>query len=53
MRAALKDKKKALKPENLGQLEKFIGNLKKGQVSPFEDKTEKARKDLKKSGLIK
>jgi hypothetical protein len=53
MRTAVKDKKKALKPENLGQLEKFIGMLKKGEVSPFDDKAEHARKDLKKSGLIK
>jgi len=53
MRTAIKDKKKALKPENLGQLEKFIGKLKKGEVSPFADKTEKAGKDLRKSGLIK
>jgi hypothetical protein len=53
MRTAVKDKKKALKPENLGQLEKFIGKLKKGEVYPFEDKAEQARKDLKKSGLIK
>lgn len=53
MRTVIKDKKKALKPENLGQLEKFIGKLKKGEVSPFRDKTDQARKDLKKSGLIK
>lgn len=53
MKTAVKDRKKALKPENLGQLEKFIGKLKKGQLSPFEDKAKQARKDLKKSGLIK
>lgn len=53
MKTAVKDRKKALKPENLGQLEKFIGKLKKGEVSPFEGKTDQARKDLKKSGLIK
>ena len=48
-----KDKKKGLKSENLGQLETFIGKLKKGEISPFKEKTEQGRQDLKKSGLIK
>jgi len=53
MRTVAKDKKKGLKSENLGQLETFIGKLKKGEVSPFKEKTEQARLNLKKSGLIK
>lgn len=53
MGTAIKDKKKGLKPENLGQLQNFISKLKKGEVKPFEEKTEEARKNLKKAGLIK
>lgn len=53
MRTVAKDKKKGLKSENLGQLESFIGRLKKGEVSAFEEKTEQAKQNLKKSGLIK
>ena len=53
MRTVVKDKKKGLKSENLGQLQNFIGKLKNGEVSPFKEKTEQARQNLKKSGLIK
>ena len=51
--ASVKDKKRGLKSENLGQLQNFIEKVKKGDISPFEDKTEKGRQDLKKAGLIK
>jgi hypothetical protein len=51
--ASVKDKKRGLKSENLGQLQNFIEKVKKGDVSPFADKTEKARQDLKNAGLIK
>ena len=53
MRTVAKDKKKGLKSENLGQLETFIGKLKKGEVSPFKEKTAQARQNLTKSGLLK
>jgi hypothetical protein len=53
MRTIAKDKKKGLKSENLGQLETFIGKLKKGEISSFKEKTEQARLNLKKAGLIK
>jgi hypothetical protein len=53
MKTVVKDKKKALKPENLGQLEKFIGKLKKGEVSPFKEKVEQGKQNLKRDGLLK
>jgi hypothetical protein len=53
MRAVVNDKKKGLKSENLGQLQSFIGKLKKGEIKPFSEKTESARQNLKKSGVIK
>jgi hypothetical protein len=52
MRTVVKDKKKGLKSDNLGQLQSFIGKLKKGEAKPFSEKTERARQNLKKSGLI-
>lgn len=51
--AMVKIKKKGLKSENLGNLQNFIEKVKKGEVSAFKDKTEKARQNLKKAGLIK
>jgi len=53
MRTVVRDKKKGLKSDNLGQLQNFIGKLKKGEVKPFGEKTERARQDLKKAGLTK
>lgn len=52
MRAGAKQKTKGLKPENLGELQKFIGKLKKGEIVPFEEKTERARRNLRKAGLL-
>ncbi|MBL0745967.1 hypothetical protein [Chryseolinea lacunae] len=52
MRTVVKDKK-GLKSENLGELQNFIGKLKKGAVVPFKEKTEKALQNLKKADLIK
>jgi hypothetical protein len=51
--AEVKHKKKGLKSENLGELQKFTETLKKGEVSPFKEKTERAQRNLKKAGLIK
>lgn len=45
--------KKGLNSENLGELQNFIGKLKKGGIAPFQEKTEIAKKNLKKSGLLK
>lgn len=53
MRTAVKDKKKGLKSDDPGRIQNFIQKLKKGEVSPFKEKTEKARENLKKAGLIK
>jgi len=46
-------KKKGLTDETLGQLQTFVQKLKKGEISPFKDKVERGRKNLKKAGLIK
>lgn len=53
MAEAIKNMKKGLRPENLGQLQSFIGKLKKGELKPFQNKVEKAEKDLRRSGKIK
>jgi hypothetical protein len=53
MATSVKDKKKGMTAENLGQLQNFVGKLKKGEVAPFKEKNERARKNLKKAGLIK
>jgi hypothetical protein len=50
---AIREKKEGLTDQTLGQLQTFIQNLKKGTISPFKEKTERARKNLKKAGLIK
>jgi flagellar biosynthesis chaperone FliJ len=48
-----KNKKKGLNSENLGHLQDFIHKLKNGEISPFKEKTERARQNLKNAGLIK
>lgn len=54
MATLVKDKKKkGLTDEALEQVQTFVRKLKKGEISPFKDKTERARKNLKKAGLIK
>jgi hypothetical protein len=53
MATAASNKKKGMTAENLGQLQEFIQKLKKGELSPFEEKTERARQNLRKAGLIK
>lgn len=45
--------KKGLTSDTLGQLQNFIDKVKNGKIIPFEEKTEQARKNLKKAGLIK
>lgn len=47
------ENKKGLKTESLGSLQKFIEEVKAGKILPFKDKTERARKNLKRAGLIK
>jgi hypothetical protein len=47
MAPLVKDKKKGVKAENLGQLQDFIQKVKKGEIAPFKEKTERARKNLK------
>ena len=47
-----KQNKKGLTPEEQVLLEKFIDDVRTGKVIPFEEKRERARKNLKKAGLI-
>lgn len=46
------ENEKGLKTESLGSLQKFIEAMKDGKIMPFKDKTERARKNLKRAGLI-
>ena len=39
--------------ENPRSLQKFIDAVKHGKITPFKEKTERARKNLKRAGLIK
>ncbi len=48
-----KDGKRRLTADSLKQLEKFIDKVKNGTIEPFKEKTERARKNLKKAKLIK
>jgi hypothetical protein len=52
MASVAKENKKALTTENLDQLQKFIEKVKKGEITPLQEKTERARKNLKRAGLI-
>jgi len=53
MTTIVKEKKKGLTTESLGQLQKFIEQVKQGEIVPLKEKTERARKNLKRAGLIK
>jgi hypothetical protein len=53
MPAIVKHSKKGLTAETLSQLQRFIKKVKTGEITPFKEKTERARKNLKKAGLIK
>ncbi|HEY9008728.1 hypothetical protein [Ohtaekwangia sp.] len=50
---AKQNKKNKLTNEKLGQLQDFVQKLEKGEIAPFKDKIERARRNLKKAGLIK
>lgn len=47
------DPEKELDPETRQRLEKFISQLKAGEIEPFKEQTERARENLRKAGLIK
>lgn len=47
-----KEGKKGLPTDNLTQLQRFIEKVKKGEITPLQEKTERARKNLKRAGLI-
>jgi hypothetical protein len=49
---AEKQNKKGLTVGNLGQLQRFVENVTKGQNAPFKEKTERAKRNLKKAKLI-
>ena len=48
-----KKNKKNPTPPNAAQLQKFVEEVKSGKIVPFKEKTEHARKNLKKAKLIK
>ncbi|SHH90257.1 hypothetical protein SAMN04488109_5952 [Chryseolinea serpens] len=48
-----KKDKEQLDPETRQRLEKFISQLKAGEIEPFKEQTERARENLRKAGLIK
>lgn len=52
MARVLKEGKKGLTTENLSQLQNFIEKVKKGEIMPLKEKNERARKNLKRAGLI-
>jgi hypothetical protein len=45
-------KKKGLTTENLIALQKFIEQVKRGEIMPLKEKTDRARENLKRAGLI-
>ena len=53
MATPVKEDKKGLTADNLGQLGNFIGKVKKGTIIPFKKKTVRAQKNLKEARLIK
>jgi hypothetical protein len=48
----LPEKKNGLKTENLPALQQFIDKVKRGEIMPLQEKTERARKNLQRAGLI-
>jgi cellobiose-specific phosphotransferase system component IIA len=50
--SAKKKMAKELTAEQKSQLEVFMKKVEKGEIEPFEEKIENARKNLKKAGLI-
>jgi hypothetical protein len=48
-----KQKDKALTSDKLSELQVFIGKVRTGKIVPFKEKSERAKKNLKKAGLIK
>lgn len=52
MASLAKENKKGLTTENLTQLQKFIEKVKKGEITPMQEKIERARKNLKRAGLM-
>ena len=53
MATLAKSKKTGLSPDNLNKLQDFIEDVKTRKMIPFEEKTERAKKNLRKAGLIK
>jgi hypothetical protein len=49
----VKDKNKALTSEKLSQLQVFIEKIKSGEIAPFKEKTVRAKRNLKKAGILK
>jgi hypothetical protein len=49
----VKKDRKGLTADTLSQLEGFIRKVKRGEIVPFKEKTERAKLNLKKAGLIK
>jgi hypothetical protein len=53
MATLVKNSKKGLTTDTLSKLEDFIHKVKKGEIIPFKEKTERAKQNLKKARLIK
>lgn len=53
MPALANDNRKGLTTQRLSALQEFIEKVKDGKIMPFKEKTERARKNLKRAGLIK
>ena len=43
------DRKKGLTTENLSALQKFIEQVKRGEIMPLKEKTDRARENLKRA----
>ena len=53
MKPLVKHSKKDFTPEDLVHWNEYVERVRKGEVVPFKEKTERAEKNLRKAGLIK
>ena len=52
MSGLAKESRKGLTTGNLSKLQNFIEQVKKGEILPLKEKTERARRNLKRTGLL-
>jgi hypothetical protein len=53
MATLVKQNANGLTPDQQAALQNFIEKIRTGEIVPFKEQTERARKNLKKAGLIK